>query len=287
MNEDVSRSGLIELLKNDKIINKTLSDDTITLYINTLRKNGFNISRPHKHNGYKYTTKEGIPFLPFKNADIERLAEIKKLASENGDWIFILNFNYLMHSLFKFIHIDYKEYFKEKLLNSKPFTYEENAKIFQLYKLVQNSDTIEILYKSPNSGERLFNVKTLNISLESNKLYLWCENLLDFNIHYFRIDRIQKFEQINAKSPSAKIYSKVIYKLKGQEAILYSPFYDNEKIIFKDEAKVIVETELQNEFWLIQKILSYGKDCTVLLPLSFKDKVTQKIERIKGLYLEQ
>jgi predicted DNA-binding transcriptional regulator YafY len=284
INEDVSRSEIIELLKNDEIINKTLSDDTVTFYINTLRKNGFNISRPHKHNGYKYTIKENIPFLPFKKSDIEHLEKIKKFASENGDWIFILNFNCLMHSLSKFIPAGEREYFKQQLLNSKPFMYTENAKILDLYKIAQNSETAEIVYKSPNGGDRIFKVKTLNISLENNKLYFWCENLVSLNIQYLRIDRIKSFKVIDAGIKAKTIYPKVLYKLKGQEAILYNPVYDNEKIISKDETEVIVETSLQNEFWLVQKILSYGRDCTILQPDSVRKKIAEKIQKIKGLY---
>jgi len=130
INRGVSRNEIIELLKNDRLINKKLSDDTITLYVNTLRQNGFDISRPHKHNGYTYTVKNDIPFLKLKNTSIDYLQQVKNFASENGDWLFILNFNDLMQSILKFVCVQNKVQFEQKLINSKPFGYHENDKIF-------------------------------------------------------------------------------------------------------------------------------------------------------------
>jgi predicted DNA-binding transcriptional regulator YafY len=282
INKGVSRNEIIELLKNDKIINKKLSDDTITLYVNTLRENGFDISRPNKHNGYEYTVKNDIPFLKLKNTSIEHLQQVKKLASENGDWLFVLKFNDLMQSILKFVSPPNRLQFEQKLLNSQPFGYKENAKILELYKIVQNSDSVEINYNSPNSGMKLFEVRALNLSLENNKVYLWCENLIDYNIHYLRIDRILDFKKMTIKSTVKNLPTKVTYKLKGQEAFLFNLI--NEKIISKNESEIIIETEIQNEFWFVQKIMSYGNDCTIVEPLSFKDKIVEKILKIQELY---
>ena len=51
-----------------------------------------------------------------------------------------------------------------------------------------------------------------------------------------------------------------------------------------DENGYIIEGEYHNDFIAIQRILSFGADCTVLEPENFKKKIIEKLKSIRREY---
>ena len=60
----------------------------------------------------------------------------------------------------------------------------------------------------------------------------------------------------------------------------------NETVTKREDNKIIIEFKSDNEFKLIQKILSYGDDCTVISPLHIREKVINILKEMQALYEE-
>jgi len=273
---------------NDPYVNRNLSEDTICIYINTLRSIGCNISRPSKTNGYKYVLNSHPFKLPLDDDEIGALEEIRRNISSYNDWKLIINIDMLFKTIFEKFDLSDKK--TKKLLNGyRSFNIDSEEQlnfINLLEKYCSEKRTVTLKYESPSSGESTIEVILDNLSFENGNLYLWCYNLKLEEIQYLRVDRIKEINTVSIKK--SKYEAKVIkakYKITGMSASIFMP-EEHEKIIFKNDSEIIVENEAPNKFRLVQKILSFGNECTVLEPTELKDEVIFKLKSIVNVYDE-
>ena len=59
---------------------------------------------------------------------------------------------------------------------------------------------------------------------------------------------------------------------------------ENEKIVEKQENGMIVEGEYHNEFVAVQRMLSFGANCTVLEPQAIREKIIEKLKNMRKNY---
>ena len=84
---------LVEILKNNKVTNKSVSKDTVRLTVKTLKMAGCKIDRPSKLNGFNYKLLSHPFSLNISNEDIQCLLVLRdRLSTElSADEIFFLN----------------------------------------------------------------------------------------------------------------------------------------------------------------------------------------------------
>ena len=99
----------------------------------------------------------------------------------------------------------------------------------------------------------------------------------------FHINRITKILSKNSNDGNFSNNSTVVkFKLKNFGT---SGLNDNETIIGGDIANgVIIEGKYHNEFLAIQRILSFGMNCTVIEPNDFKEKIIDSLKKMKEIY---
>ena len=75
----------------------------------------------------------------------------------------------------------------------------------------------------------------------------------------------------------------VILELKNASFLNYQPT-ENESVIEKNNNSLKIEYKSDNDFKLMQKILAYGPDCTVISPEDVRQSVKEKLKSMLEVY---
>jgi len=271
---------------NNPLVARSLSKDTICIYINTLRSIGCNISRPSKYNEFKYILKFHPFTLQITNEELQGLIDIRNYISTFNDWKLMLEINHLYRSIIYKIDDSLPDRNKiDELTNHSSYLSDNSLDILaQLNKYCLEKRSLVLNYVSPNSGEKNIEIIADHVFFENDYFYIWCINSKLEEEQYLRIDRIKKISEIKEKNEKYKRKSKIVkYSLKGISASTYCPC-ENEKILEKNDDYILIEATSTNKFKCLQKLLQYGPDCTILEPDSIKRELTEKLDLILCVY---
>lgn len=265
-------------LKNQYIKEK-FSNDTIRLYINSLKIVGCDISRADKSNDYKYVL-HSHPFvydIPKNQIDaIKKLYDCLYDKVDIQDLMFVFDF---FDKLSCYIDSDMT---KDVLKSISFFKYIDKAILAELLKYCENKNQIGFLYNSPRSGVKNIEMVADKLAFKSGKLYLWGDNIKTGEYSYFRAEKIIKITNIKIfKEPYSTSTITAKYQLNGYN--LFTPQSD-EKILEINSNGVLVEVLSKNKFELIQRILSFSHYCKVIEPESIKNEVLYKLKQMKETY---
>ncbi len=281
-----SEEEINSYFSSDSIVSRTLSKDTICIYINTLRSMGCIISRPSRGNDYKYVLRSHPFGVHITDKGWHTLIELRKRLSCFEDWKLMYRIDRLLLSLANEVACSNQREEAINLVMSCPgFLNEAKINLINtLEKYCKEGRTIQINYKSPETGLKVIEVIADNIAFENGCFYLWCFNSMLEEIQYLRIDRIKEIKVVNLNLTTfSKTQQEATYSLRGLSAVTYEK-EANEEILEKTSDTVVIKTILKNKFKFIQKMLSFGSDCTILSPLSIKEEFVLKLKKMEDLY---
>ncbi len=280
MESPKSNDEINEYFFNHQYIKEKFSNDTLRIYINSLRQIGCEITRAKKSNKQKYE----LISHPF-TYDIPQnhINAIEKLYKNMYDKIDIKEV-IAIENLFEKLSSYTKNNTAQESLKSISVLKNINKNILEdLIMHCKNKNQITFLYNSPKSNAKKIEIIAGKLSFKSGKLYIFGDNLTHSEYSYFSVDRIIeicsiKFQKEKKEFPSLK----VIYELKNKNEE-YIPDID-EKIIKKTKDKLTIEVNSKNEFSLIQKMLHMANDCKVIAPEDFKTKLLNKLKAMEASY---
>lgn len=266
---------------------RNLSNDTICIYINTLRSLGCEIIRPSKNTGYKYVLKTHPFKLNLSIDEINTIIEIRKYISTLGNWKLAVEIDDLFNQIFDTINSESKKNFlsvKKSVLCREVNIENILSELNLIEKYCAQNTDIMLIYNSPNSGEKEICLNAEKLTLENSSFYLWGYNYELDETLYLRLDRIKSIKVINikGKSKSSKDFD-VKYKLTGSSVFSFVPS-ESEKILEKNDTELIIQVKVKNKFKFIQNALSYGADCTVISPENIRKEIISRLKMMSEIY---
>ena len=140
-----------------------------------------------------------------------------------------------------------------------------------------------LIYKNPVAKESdTKEVCAQNLVFQNDKIYLYAYDLGKKESVVLNIKRIKSIlsrrengDNIQVKNVCVKFFLKSF----GLNDIL-----ENEKIIEKQENGMIVKGEYHNDFVTVQRMLSFGSNCTVLEPQEIREKIIAKLKDMRKNY---
>ncbi len=271
-----------EAFLEDIHLKKTVSDDMICLYVNSLRKIGCDISRPSKTNSFCYVLNTHSFLFKITKQNSKTIEVILRSLVKNNDWRLLL---------------DVCEFFQEiKELCSKDsdFDFLRVVSVFmkmdfdlikKLNYFCEKEKFVVLDYQSPNSGLKEISLVAKYLSLENSRLYLWGHSFELDELQYLRVDRIKNIKVISLKEVDIqqKDFPVSKYKLINQDVKNF--FADeNQKVLEISDSEILIEEPIKNRFLFVQKILSYGEDCVVLEPIELREEIISVIKGVLSFY---
>lgn len=281
-----TRDEILEAFSTDNLVGKDISKDTITNTVNALRLSGCVISRPNMRTNFKYILKEHPFSIKITKSHVKYLQDLRKGIISSGDWRLIESVNKFYSKICDFVQDDES---KNELLYTQPLKNINQKVLMDLIRYSNSKKSVNIVYDSPRHGISTIGFMPDFIQFENDKLYVWGYSFKYNKIGYLRIDRIKSVDIVDFSENKKLIeyYDSLVYtvkyKLDGYSAVMYSE-QPREKLIHKSKFGLIIEAKVYSEFNFMQRILSYGADCTIISPCEFKEKFIKSIKDIRAGY---
>ncbi|MDD3436692.1 MAG: hypothetical protein PHC64_06025 [Candidatus Gastranaerophilales bacterium] len=267
-----------EYLLNNQYIKEKFSNDTIRLYINSLREVGCKIVGANKSDDKKYKLISHPFDYDIPKSQLKAMAKLYKSISDKIDVKEIIEIETFLKKLSNIVK---NEGTKETL---KSISILKSININILKDLIvhcKNKNQIIFLYNSPKSGKKEIEIIADKLTFESNKIYLWGTNLTHREYSYFVVDRILKICSIKfLKIEEDFLPTTITYEIYNPD---YTPEAD-EMITEKKPDKLIIQVTSKNEFSLIQRVLHMADQCRVTQPEEFKTKLVKKLRAMEKNY---
>lgn len=280
MESPKSTDEINEFFYNHQYIKEKFSNDTLRIYINSLRIIGCEITRANKSNGQKYELISHPFTYKIPQNQINSIEKLYKNMYNKIDIKDIIGIDNLFEKLAS--HSKNNE-LKNKLKSFSVLKNINKAVLEDLITHCKNKNQITFLYNSPKSNTKKIEIIADKLAFKSEKLYLFGNNLTHNEYSYFSLERILEICSIKLQKDKKEFpLIKVIYELKKSNN-KYIPEND-EKIIESTKDKLVIELTSKNEFILTQKILHLANDCKVIYPEEFKNKLLKKLKAMENNY---
>lgn len=270
-----------EYFVNNNYPNDIISLDTIRNDVNSLRSAGCDISRADKHNGFKYT----LFSHPFElNIDLDVAKSLSKIYNRVYNHLSVnhlILIDDLLESLANYTpQEDVYEYLKGISLLKNI----NKSILNDLIKARDKKSKIKFTYKAPNTGKHELEFVVNDLEIRNKKLYFngYCVTY-ESNSFLLVSKVVSDIEFLNDDEAIKSNTKTVIYELKNLAKINFTEKQDD-KIIEETSDKIIVQHESENDFKLMQKILAYGPNCTVISPEDVKLRVIDTLKRMREVY---
>ncbi len=285
---------------DDPLIGKTLSEDSLWLYLNTLKILGCEISRPMASNGYRYELLYQPFGAPLELEDIEVLAEIKQLAEWHMTYDQVLYLDQFFKKTLQLSTLEQRDtavfdLFKE----TRSVDYEGCRVLIQeLEQVIGQRKLLFITYDSLMKGKESFYFLPELICYQRGVLFLKGSRLGYEQSVLLRVDRIQTFEVADGPEliheQLMKIQDGVFQvELRLYEVIplTYVPLGFDEQYHYVEEPgqRPYMSVTIQTRDWFLlkQKLFEMGRAFEIMAPDEFRADVLETLVAMKRHYEEQ
>ena len=262
------------------IFEKDSSLDILRIDINTLKAIGCEISRADARTGYKYH----LIKHPFDlNIDEQELILLKRaynIVKQSSDISALLDYEDFFQKV-AFLVCDTE--IKEQILGISVLKHLDVSMVRDLLTDCKQKRVLNFVYKTPTSKEDSNRtVVAEKLVCKNDKIYLYGYDNDKKETSVFNIRRIKQiFSRRLEKGKESPNDFKILFYLQD---FAYEEISEEESIIENNPDGYLVEGHYYNEFYAMQRILSFGQKCRVIEPMDFKDKVIQKLKEMKEIY---
>lgn len=269
-----------ECFENHPYLKESISIDTLRVYINSLERIGCKIKRLKKTEGSKYVLLSNPFELKITDEQIQSIAKIYKSISKNievEDLLYLENFFYKLANIIK------NEKYTETLNKISLFNNIDKNMLNQLIEACKNKYTLIINYNSQSSTIKNIELKANKLEFTNSKLYLYGVSSNYKNYSSFLVSKILSIPAIKLKSDIQENEQlEVTYKTNIPKNELF--LQENEEIISQDNEYTTIKIKNSNKFFITQRILSYGDQCEVLSPCSYKQEIIDTLKQMQETY---
>ena len=273
MDSPKSVDEINDYFMNNQYVKDKFSNDTIRIYINSLRAVGCEITRATKSNGYRYELLVHPFDFEVSKSQLETLAKHYKNFYEKVDVESLLKCKNIFEKLYPLMK---DENTRNTFQNISALKNVDKEIVKELINHCKNKQQIIFLYNSPRTGEKYIDIIADKITFKPEKMYLWghCFNYNEYS--YFRVDRIIKISTLKLKREEKDFPKiKVIYEIYNETKNKYTQQTDE---------KIVIEEKSGNKFELMQKILHMGYDCKIIYPEYLKNELLENLNKMEESY---
>jgi predicted DNA-binding transcriptional regulator YafY len=296
---------------SDPLIGKPVSNDSIWLYINTLKSLGCNIGRPSPKNNFQYEMISHPFGLALTDAQLDSLSHAKAFAQQWFSRQEMQILDSLLKKIVSFSVCDDPDALVEQLFaRSRSFDYEElGHHLEQLEQSVSQQQLVRITYLSPKHGQEQFDFLPVSLFYEQGVVYVRGERPKFNHPSSLRVDRILAVTSAEDDALKQRLLERqsnkteLIIHVFPDEAEEFSGFGLGEnKGVYQERIRRVEHGDLSNRemsgcppycevkllvrecFYVKQKLLLSGVPLRIISPASFREDLRQTLETMRKFY---
>lgn len=287
--------SLVELnqfLYENPLIERTYNNETITKYINTLRRVGCVIPKSTSKTEYRYCLTQ-YPFpirleLETLSAVYFLLDSLSKSIDESLQRRALLFFQHVAWMLVE----DQKQALLDKIVLFEPqLSSAARKRLIQTYQAYcKDALALEIEYQSERqagmkkerdwrdgNGKQV--IEPLRVLQEGQGAYLLAKDRARNKSVQLKLEKILSARQLPDKVTISGRQTSVVFQLYDRLARTYRP-YAGEEVIFSKGDMIQVRTMTDNIDALLARLLKYNTLCQVISPLTVRQTMKERIQRL-------
>ena len=285
---------LLYLLTNGQCTKNDIVDDfkklgininkpSINKYIERLQKNHLAIETLKEKNENLYKFNQEVPFLAFSEKEMQVIGDIQKLLVAQKNYN---NIRKTMRLFYKFaIHIK-DEATRADFIDFGYYSTLNWQLIRKLEQHCKTKDVIEIDYILPQGENRYIKIHVDNLRVEdwSDRIYLYgmFENATQFS--RLPVDRIFLVKQVIRENVCFDLPANILeYKISNKMYEEIDLDY-KEKIISQDDKYTFIQRPIEDDFYLIQRLLYFCPDLHYVSDERIKKLLKEKLQIVKASY---
>lgn len=277
--KELTRADIINwFVEKQKI--KSFSIETLKLDLNTLNKLGYKLDRIRKNTLNYLSFNQEIKMVMLDETEVIFMLAIKNLAMELLDYKEIFVLKKFFKKVSKFVQDEHKAQFND----FKFFNFVNEKIILILENAISNKKSCEILYDSPSKEKKKIEILPLQILTRNNKFYLKCYSKTHTGIVSYRID--------NIKAVNILLKQEIFEEIKKpkERFVITKKYYDfgllqkQENIVEENKKFLTIETDEENDFFLMQRIITMQKDCVGIKNKEIKEKILDSLKETMEIY---
>lgn len=280
---DAPRSAeeIYQYLRESDYPKEGISIDTVRNDMNSLRQAGCVISRADKSNGFKYK----LISHPFElNIDLDLAEALAKLYYKGIESYTVKQLAFLDNLFIKLAKYTKEESVAEFLLGISIIKNIDKTLLKDLYNAYKNEKTVSFIYSAPNSGKQQIKFLIEDFEIRSKKLYVNGYSITHNAKAFFLVSKIKTPITVHLQKEVIKNLTQTVrYELRNNEVFKYCQI-EKEKVIEKNKERIVIELTSDNEFKIIQRLLSYGANCKIISPNSIKEKMIETLKKMEQAY---
>ena len=256
------------------------SYDILRIDLNTLRAMGCEITRACAKTNYKYKLIRHPFSLNITKDEVAVIKRAYKKIKSDANIKVILEYEKLFKKISEYV---YDLDLKEALCGISVLKNFDVNFITELEEDCANKKTIKLIYNSISiNSETEKEVIAQKLVLQNDKIYLYG---FDLGIKKQVVLNVKRIKSIISRCVTKKNVEietvNVKFFLKNFGVI---DIEENEKIVETTKEGYLVEGQYYNNFLAIQRMLSFGSNCTVLEPENLKNEIIQRLKNIRNIY---
>ena len=262
-----------------KIMDESHSNDILRIDINTLKVMGCEISRASQKTNFKYVLGKHPFALKITKEEVNALKKSYKKVKETKNFKLILDYD----ELFKKIASRCEPESKEWMLGISDLRHYNVQMVKDLMLDCQQQRVLDLIYANPTAKkDAQKEVVAQKLVMQNDKVYLYCYDLEKETPVVLNMRRIKSIVARKLKKGGVEPkLTKVKFHLKG---LGVETIGEGENIVEQNSDGCVVEGNYYTEFLAVQRILSFGADCTVLEPEGFRDIIVSKLKEMRKIY---
>jgi len=279
-----SSTDILNAFLEDPITRNSATKDTLRITINSLKAVGCLIKRPSVKTNYCYVLEQNPFKINFSKKQLQTLEKIRKNILEQRNWKAVLKLNKFYDKIAELLE---DGELKDILKYRKPF-----AKVKpEIIEAIENerilNKEIIINYASTSKRVNKINIIPDKIFCDAGKLYIWAWYFKRNSYSYFNTEKILSIENIkNTKYEIPKEKYVAIYELSGESTKDFS-CEPEEKILLKNDEKIVISYNVVSEFKFFQRLLAFGSDFKLTEPENAKAELFKKLSLITERYKDE
>jgi len=276
----------------EKQVQRAVSEDSIWLYINTLKAVGCEISRPTETNGYRYA----LTYHPFGSAlntkDLETLIKIKPIAQTHLNYPDIMAFDRFFKTLLENSYEEDRKNLGKALFSStRSVDYEPQQRLVdELVSAIHTQTLLFVTYKSLVKGQDHFYFLPEAIRYDNGVMYINGSRLGYEQLFMLRVDKIVQLENADEPAIRAELTQmqserlEVVVHFPEISPSQWIPFHMGETLMTDTNGGIEVHFKTRDTFMLKQKLFETGYPFRVLAPQSLKAELLESLLATKKIY---
>jgi len=268
-----------DFLVSSNLVDREYSIDTIRIDLNTLKYAGCSISRADKRTNNCYVLLSHPFDLTFSDEEVQTLKKvydsIKKYASVSR----LIEYDKLFEKLANSVK---NEETKQKLLGISILKGLDKDFIEELLTDANKKSRMTIEYIVDKSRKVKYDITVESLGIRSNKLYVYCFNHAFGKRSFLKFSSFSKIlcRQLNDDETILEDFV-IEFELKNYKKYTLEK---DEKLIESKGNVAKIKGSYFNDFIAMQRMLYFANDCTILSPVDTKEKLVEKLEKMRSLY---